>query len=382
MSENSTRGRGPRARLLALALWVLATSQAGLTGAAESKRGWQAEWQRTLQAAKQEGEVVLYTARDYDVLFSQYFHKQYPEIKVSGVISANSPGVSHRILAERRAGKYLWDVYIGGASTGYTVLYKGKVLDPIRPHLILPEVVDESKWWGGKHEYVDEEERYLFVFNALLEPYFSYNTKLVNPKELTSLWDLLGPKWKGKMVMFDPTLPGSSSAVRFVYYHPELGPKFLRRLLTEMDVAVSRDLRQLGDWLASGKYVICLFMSARRLLETPKKQGLPVDWFGPKAFKEGAILGGGSGQAGLINRAPHPNAARVAINWLLSREGQTAYQKTHTSPDSRRIDIPKDDVPADSRRVEGVRYMVTEKSEWMDIQPISKFIQEVWKEKR
>jgi iron(III) transport system substrate-binding protein len=350
--------------------------------AAEDKTGRQTEWDKTLQAARQEGQVVLYTARDYDVLFGRYFQKRYPEIKVSGVITANTPGVSQRILAERRAGRYLWDLYIGGASTGYSMMYKGKVLDPIRPALMLPEVTDESKWWGGRHEYIDEENRYLFAFNGMFEPYFSYNTKAVDPREFSSLWDLLQPKWKGRIVMFDPTQPGSSSALRFLYHHPELGPRYLRRLFTEMDLVMSRDLRQLGDWLASGKYAVCIFMSARRLLERPKAQGLPVDWFGPKAFKEGAILAGGSGQVGLINRAPHPNAAKVAINWLLSREGQLAYQKVLTSPDSRRIDISKDDVPPDSRRMEGVRYMVTESAEWMDLTPVLQFVNEVWKPNR
>lgn len=371
----------PWTRLLVLTfLTILVSATPGKTG--EARPGWQAEWEQALQAAKQEGQLVLYSARDYDVLFSQFFQKQYPEIKVSGVITANTPGVSQRILAERRAGKHLWDIYIGGASTGYSILYKGKVLDPIRPALLLPEVVDESKWWGGKHEYIDEERAHLMAFNAELQPYFSYNTKLVNPKEFKSLWDLLQPKWKGRMVMFDPTLPGSSSALRFVYFHPELGPEYLRRLLTEMDVAVSRDLRQLGDWLASGKYAICLFVDGHRLLDAPKRQGLPVDWFGPRTFREGAILGSASGNTGLINRAPHPNAARVAVNWLLSRDGQIAYQKIFEKPDSRRIDIPKDDVPAYSKRVEGVRYVASDKPEWMDLKPILKLINEVWKDKK
>lgn len=381
MSKNLKQNGSVHARLLVLTLWVLATNQASLTGAAESKPGWEGEWERTIQAAKREGQLFLYSARSYDVLFAE-FQKKYPEIKVSGVTTANTPGVSHRILNERRAGKYLWDVYAGGASTGYTVLYTGKVLDPIRPALILPEVADESRWWEGRHQYVDDEGMYLLAFNGELQPYFSYNTKLVNPKELKSLWDLLNPKWKGKMAMFDPTLPGSSSAVRFVYYHRDLGLEFLRRLLTEMDVTASRDLRQLGDWLASGKFAICLFVDGHRLLEAPKRQGLPVDWFGPKTFKEGTVLGSASGNLGLINKAPHPNAARVAINWLLSREGQVPYQRIFEKPDSRRIDIPKDDVPAFSRRVEGVPYMLTDRPQWMDLQPIVKLIQEVWKEKK
>lgn len=85
---------------------------------------------------------------------------------------------------------------------------------------------------------------------------------------------------------------------------------------------------------------------------------------------------------GLINKAPHPNAARVAINWLLSREGQLAYQRVSKSADSRRTDIPKDMVADDVRRVERVRYMIPEKAEWMDMEPINRFVQEVLREKK
>jgi ABC-type Fe3+ transport system substrate-binding protein len=93
-------------------------------------------------------------------------------------------------------------------------------------------------------------------------------------------------------------------------------------------------------------------------------------------------MGSASGNVGLINRAPHPNAARVAIHWLLSREGQAAYQKLFDKPDSRRIDIPKEDVPAYSRRVEGVRSFASDKPDRMDLKPIVSLIQEIWKDKR
>lgn len=368
--------------LSALMLGTLVINQTSSTDAAESKPGWEAEWEKTLQAARQEKEVTFFTARDYDVIFTQFFHKKYPEIKPIAATAANLAGFAPRVLTERRAGKYLWDLYLGSASTGYVNLYKTNALDPIPPNLIFPEVVDESNWFGGKHEYIDMERKYLFVSNGALQSHFFYNSELLNPKELNSVWDLLSPKWKGKIAIYDPTRPGIENPLRFVYYHPELGPKFLRRLLTEMDVTMSRDRRQLVDWLASGKYAIAFSAGVSDEVDSAKKQGLPVNGFSPKDFKEGAALGGGSGTIGLINKAPHPNAARVAINWLLSREGQIAYQRVSKSADSRRTDIPKDMVSADVRRVEGVRYMIPEKAEWMDMEPINRFILEVLRERK
>jgi ABC-type Fe3+ transport system substrate-binding protein len=89
------------------------------------------------------------------------------------------------------------------------------------------------------------------------------------------------------------------------------------------------------------------------------------------------------GTLGLVNRAPHPNATRVFINWLLSRKGQITLQKnmsnTENPADSLRIDIPKDEVPLLSRRVEGVKYLDTSRPEWQEMKPILDVMNEALK---
>jgi len=354
----------------------------GVNGAAQTS--WQAEWEKTVEAAKAEGQLVIYGGSDYDALFAE-FHKKYPEIKVTSVI-ATGREVAQKMMTERRAEKYLVDLYLDGASTAYSVLYKGKVIEPIKPTLILPEIVDPSKWWmGGKYNYSDDESKYIFSYNGELQPYFAYNSKLVNVAEMKSYWDLLNPKWKGKMVVLDPTIGGPvATPLRFIHYHPDIGPTFLRRLLGEMEMVPSRDVRQIGDWLSLGRYAISIFTAYSRTgLDVAKKQGLPVDWFGPKNFKEGIPLSNANGNVCLINKAPHPNAARLAINWLLSREGQTAFQKISNPgiSNSLRVDIAKDTVMPEYRRIEGGNYVVTEKPEWMDTTPMLKIVDEVWKKK-
>jgi iron(III) transport system substrate-binding protein len=350
----------------------------------QARAAWQIHWEKTVEGAKREGQVVIYHGSDLEQTFAE-FHKKYPEIKVVSVTGATGPGgLSQRIMTEQRADKFLGDVYVLGATTAYMVLYKGNAFDPIKPALILPEVTDESKWLGGRHRYIDEQGQYILSFIGEFTPYYAYNTKLVDPvRDFTSYWDLLNPKWKGKMVALDPTWGGPvASPLRFIYYHPELGPNFLKRLLSEMEITPSRDTTQIVNWLATGKYLISLFTIVSRTgLDDAKRHGVSVDWFGPKVFKEGTILGGASGNVMLMRNAPHPNAARLAINWLLSREGQTVYQRVH-SADSRRLDIPKDDVPREKRRVEGVRFVETDTPETMDIRPILQFTKEVFKPKK
>ena len=82
-----------------------------------------------------------------------------------------------------------------------------------------------------------------------------------------------------------------------------------------------------------------------------------------------------------MNRAPHPNAAKVFINWLLSREGQIAFQKVLSLPedpkDSRRVDVPKDDIPLQDRRKDGMKYFDLDDPDTKDIRPVMKLLDEV-----
>lgn len=342
----------------------------------EAKSVWQTEWQRTVENAKREAQVTIYSSDTYDLLFAQ-FGRKYPEIKVVSVIGRGAELVQ-RIMTERRAGKHLADILVTGPTSLYS-LYQARALEPIKPALLLPEVADVDKWWKeGMYNYVDSERQYIFSFDGEVQPFYGYNTRLVKRGEIQSYWDFIQPQWKGKVIMLEPR-GASTRAVKpalvHIYATPNLGLKFLERLFTETDVVLSRDTRQITDWLAIGKFALSVFTIPNRTgLEDAKKQGLPVDWFGPKDLKEGLPLTTSSGNVGLVQNAPHPNAAWVAINWLLSREGQIAYQNVFQGPDSLRIDIPKDDVPPGRRRSEGQEYVVTDTAEWMDIGHIQKFV--------
>jgi len=104
-----------------------------------------------------------------------------------------------------------------------------------------------------------------------------------------------------------------------------------------------------------------------------------VGWFDAVAFKEGAPLSTSNGNLAFFDRTPHPNAAKLALNWFLSREGQTVYQRIARDKDSLRTDIPKDTVLPHVRRVEGGNYLMLENPEWRDMAPVFKLVEEVWK---
>jgi iron(III) transport system substrate-binding protein len=346
--------------------------------AAASSSGWQAEWEKTLDLAKKEGQISVYTKAGYDKAFAA-FQKRYPEIKVTSV-AGQAVDVTNRLLAERRAQKYLADVFSFGVRSTLSLLNTNG-LDPVRSVLLLPEVTDESKWYDG-HVYSDVEKINVFRYLSVAEQGIGYNTKLLpNLAEFKSYLDFLNPKWKGKIVARDVRTPGPGNGnMLFWYHHSDLGPAFLRKLFGEMGITLTRNALQATDWTAQGKFVFCFFCSGE--VEKAKEQGLPVDVL-DVGWKEGAGIVSHSGNLALMRNAPHPNAARIFINWLLSREGQIETQRVLAKiqpADSRRIDIPKDDVPADVRRKEGIRYMdMDSRPEYSDIEPVRKLLIEVVK---
>src|SRR5438552_2965772 len=172
---------------------------------------WKITWEKTVEAAKKEGQISVYGSDTFELFLKESFQKKYPEIKMS-FVGGRAPVVGPKLITERRAGKYLADIVLTGPGSPYRILYKNRALDPIGPALILPEVRDESKWWQGRHHYVDAENKYIFIYEATVQSGdIAYNTQLVKPEEIKSYWDLLEPKWRGKIVAMDPKVSGAVS---------------------------------------------------------------------------------------------------------------------------------------------------------------------------
>jgi iron(III) transport system substrate-binding protein len=256
-------------------------------------------------------------------------------------------------MAERRAGKYQADIYIGGQGTHVSVLYPAKALAPMPPAFILPEVKDESKWFKGKHRFVDPESRHSFVFQGHRGLYISVNTQQAKADEIKSWWDLINPKWKGKIIGYDPSIAGvARNVLWYLYMNKVLGPEFMSKLYGDMQLTLSRDHRQLVDWLAAGKAAICVPCDDAELGRV-QEQRLPVESI-THTLKEGDYIAGGQGVISLIGPAPHPHAAQIFLNWFLSREGQSLYQEHSVksgqrNANSRRTDIPKDIIAPEYR---------------------------------
>jgi ABC-type Fe3+ transport system substrate-binding protein len=347
----------------------------------ESKPSWGKVWEQTIEAAKKERQVTIYHTRGpFDNVFAD-FNKRYPGIKIESVVGRGGDLIS-RIMAERRAEKYLTDIYLGSSGTPMDVLYPAKFLEPVESILILPEVRDPSKWFRKQHHFADPEGKYVFVFEGVVRSDMAYNSTLVDPKEFSSYWDLLKPRWKGKIAAMDPKLPGfPSGLLQFAFYHPDLGANFLGQLFGDMDITLSREGRQLVDWLSVGKFAIAIAPSASEV-QAGMKQGLPLNRFEPRAFKEGIYMRATQGSLSILNRLPHPHATKVFVNWLLSREGQTQYQKHFLRIDpvfSLREDVPPDPAVEPYRPKPRDKFMAIYRPEFRDLDGAYKLIDDVLK---
>jgi iron(III) transport system substrate-binding protein len=357
------------------ALLAIASVAGFAANALAAQADWKKDWEQTLAAAKKEGQVNIYIYR-YEGLL-QDFKREFPGITVQAVTGRGSE-MSNRIMAERRAGKFIADVYSGGTNSLFNTLYKGKALDPLKPLLVLPEVTDTSKWYGNEHRYADPEGRYIFAFiGSASSSQLSHNTTLVNPKQFKSYTDLLNPKWKGKIVALDPRDTGLGATMQFYFYSPQIGPEYMKKFFGGMDNTYAKNWQQMTNWLAQGKFAICMGCKDS---QRAKNQGLPVDDFDTTYWKEGSSFSAGGGSLAYMNQAPHPNAAKVFINWFLSRKGQIALQKLGDVDDpanSRRIDIPKDDIPPENRLQPGAKYFDVVKPEYGDMKPIFDLAKEI-----
>lgn len=160
------------------------------------------------------------------------------------------------------------------------------------------------------------------AFTLEVSSYVLVNTEMVKETELISYRDLLNLRWKSNMVLSDPTIAGAGLRFFGVVGGRIMGLDFMKELARQEPV-ITKDRRLQVEWVARGKYPIGLGAESPSISEF-KNAGAPIREVVPI---EGSGLAAGSGCIGLINKAPHPNASKLFINWFLGQEGQTVWTK-------------------------------------------------------
>jgi ABC-type Fe3+ transport system substrate-binding protein len=326
---------------------------------AQAKPDWKAKWEKVLAGAKKEGKVIV-LGPPGDLIregMTQGFKKAFPEINIE-YTGGRSGEQATKLKAERDGGIYGVDVFLAGTSTANLQLKPIGAQDPIEPVLILPEVTELKYWRNNALEFSDKEGKYNLVFVNNAKPPVIYNPNQVKPEEIDELYELLSPKWKGKIVLNDP-LPTGAGNVQFRWIWQVLGPEkgtdYYRKIRAQAAV-VDRDQRRQIEWVAQGKYPILLAHSdgvLAQLLESGLKVGVLPE------FKDyGTYITASFGSANLINKGRHPNAAQVFMNWVLTKDGQTAWSKAMDHV-SRRVDVSTAHLPPYVIPKPGVKYWIS-----------------------
>jgi len=299
---------------------------------AHANPGLPADWDKIVEAAQKEGKVVISIPassglrKDLESAFKQRYGIQVESVTARGSASVR------RIADEAKAGVRYFDLHLGGSQSIITGLMPERILAPVADYFLLPEVKDPKHWWGG-HLWTDNAKKFIYTSLAYSTENFWYNGELMKPGEIRSFDDLLDEKWQGKMGFLDPRTPGSGASL-WSYMHELKGEAYLKRLVGQK-LLLGRDQRVLAENVAKGNLTLVMGLTYYSFAPFVKA-GLPVHPL-PEP-KEGVYISGGSGHLVVLKNAPHPNATRVFVNWLLGKEGQDIFSKA-MGQGTRRLDV-------------------------------------------
>lgn len=330
------------------------------------KQGWEKEWSETLHKAKAEAKVVILATYSPTVrkAVSEGFSKS-TGIQVE-IITGRGEEIAARLRTERRAGLYIADVYMGGANTQINLIKPMGALAPLRQTIFLPDVLNPDIWFQKRLPFLDREEQ-IFIHNAHpgASREVAFNTQILKEDEVKTYRDLLKPVFKGKMNMQDPTIPGKGS-----YWFSNALKKYkgldldYMRALAKQEPVITRDKRIQVEWIAQGKHLVSV-LPDNSILQDFLQAGAPLAFIMPEEAVP--VLTIGFGSLSLIDKPAHPYAARLFVNWILSKEGQIAFARGYDSQ-SARVDVPFDFISPENVRDVKITYSL-EDEDFIKSQP-------------
>jgi len=340
---------------------------------------WKAEFAKTVAAAEKEGELIMMSqpnqaARDY---IGREFAKAYPKITLS-ISALDPPQYIGRLKTERGAGKYLWDVALAGYVPAYVLSHDG-ALDPIVDEFVDPEIRNPALWGGWDEALTDVGHKYVFAMsNYIAGPWYDALHVAPDKVEKLGLKVMLEPELKGKVVWHDPTLLGSGQGYAYLLYD-KLGKDGLRTLIVDQKAQLAQQMFQVVEVMARGNAWIGIGPPVRSLIKPYEKAGIKTDVraMGNTPDRNANVMGGSF--LSVFNKRPHPNATRVFVNWLLTKDVQIELAKA-LDQGSRRKDLPVTTLP-DETPIPGAHYFAPQREENIPkINEAAAFIAELKKE--
>ncbi len=303
-----------------------------------------ADWQKIVAAAKQEGKIVIsyFTDTGMEPVLRQFE-------KDTGIKVQATPGrpdsVVPKILTEQQNGQYNWDLLLQPVNNVRLVLEPAHGLEPILPFLVRPDVDDDAQWYGGITANVPADPMY--VFNDGISDLgvgIEVDRSKVSASDVANWPDLLKPEWKGKFGVYYPGRPADLT-LALTCYRPAFDSdakweEYVRAFFAQQPV-VSAEFRTVADWLVQGRFPVVVGAEGSYLDGLVKK--LKRNIVGPINQNLCGYPPTGTGRAVSVPKnPPDRNAAIVFINWYLSKEGQDLVVANFTATGIRSVSRRKD----------------------------------------
>ena len=267
--------------------------------------------QKLIDGAKKEGALVWYMSASIEdaqaILLA--FSKKYPFLKTD-FFRAGSARLFNRIMNEARAGKVLFDlVAVRGLETHQLV--KAGLLQPY----VSPEsAAYPAGFKDSKGYWVD----YFDSYNVI-----GYNTQLVARDQAPKSWeDLLDPKWKGKIALDEENFSWYGAMTQ--KWGKEKTQRYMRAL-AKQDIQLRNGQTLIAQLMAAGEFSVAMVLAHR--IEKMKEQGAPVEWVTTLDPVTASLH-----PIGIAAKAPHPNAAKLFVDFILSKDGQQLLLSIERTP--------------------------------------------------
>lgn len=338
----------------AIAVWAMVSASAAF-----ADDDWQAgappAWAKILADAKTEGHVAVVGPSELAVPIAEAFLKD-TGIQVDflgGVASVNAS----RVAREVRAGNVTVDFMYTG--TAELPLVKEGFFEDEKEKLLLPGTADPKNWQDNKLTWVDNTQKYMLRTQATVQSIPFFNSDTVKPP-LTSWKQLLDPRFKGKIVAYDPRAGGPGQQM-VGYIGAKFGMDFLKQLYVGQQTVFSQDSRQMAEGIVRGVYEVGLGVL---LPDYVNLHSAGITNLVPAQMTDGpGTLSGGFSVLIMPRKSPHPNAQTVFLNWAASQHGQAVYSHVEHQL-SRRVDVHEPGVLDFTVPKSGVEYLDQYTEDW------------------
>ena len=307
---------------------------------------------KLIEGAKKEGQVVYYTTMTLDQSKQTVdrFEKKYPFIKVTLFRTGGGP-LLNKIFTESRGGRHDWDVVVGRGEMVLPMMQRKLLASYPSPEskMIDEQLVDKEGFWTA------------YYVNSYV---LGWNTKLVKREDVPKTYDaLLNPKWKGGQISLDTEAYGMVEGLKRAWGQ-EKAIAYLKKLAA-LDPVLKRGNTERVQLVVAGEYP--LIIAYNQTIQRLTSRGAPIDWLPlePAVTQVNPVMIG--------SKAPHPNAARLFYDYILSKEGQEELRSYQ------RIPVRKDVEPDPPRLFRGFKYVIENPEDYKDFDSTVKQYLEIFK---